>query len=434
MQTGTTVFAIGLTFLASGLIWFGMWWRQIKHPANTRSLVATVLIAGLLVRLAYVFLTPIFYAPDEQSHFNYIKHLTEKKSFPVQTSKLGDESNDWENNQPPLYYLVAAPVFSATQAVFHNQTSTVVAIRLFSVALWLLNVWLVIVSLRRLRIQDGFVVTFTVAMVCLLPTYTVISSAINNDNLLATIGGGILCLLTQRERSIRSTLMLGLLLGLGLLTKQSAVIFAPLIVSLGALESFRGRITWRNATQQLFVTLGLAGVIYLPWAIRNWQVYHSFMPENLVVSQIPWPSAMHGIASAAHNLLKTFWSVSGLSNDVGYPFPVIGMLLFVLPVMMFALDSKPVEKTDALNVAENKLLLVAMLVAVLIAVGLVLRFGYQFGMGQGRHLFPLLCPISLFLAAWLRRLPVKKLEVHAAGFWITYAASFAVFSLCRFPR
>jgi 4-amino-4-deoxy-L-arabinose transferase-like glycosyltransferase len=240
--------------------------------------------------------------------------------------------------------------------------------------------------------------------------------------------------LTQRERSIKSALVLGLLVGLGLLTKQSAVIFAPLIVSLVALEAFKGRISWRSAAQQLFGTLGLAGLIYLPWAIRNWQVYHTFMPENLVVTQIPWPSAMHGIASAVHNLLKTFWSVSGLSNDVGYPFPVVGMLLLVVPVLMFALDSKPVETTAALNVAENKSLLIAMLVAVLIAVGLVLRFGFQFGMGQGRHLFPLLCPIALFLAAWLRRLSVKTLEVHAAGFWITYAASFAVFSVCRFPR
>ncbi len=428
------IFAIGLTLLASGLVWFTIWWRQRNQPANLRSLFVVVLVAGLVVRLAYVFLTPIFYAPDEQSHFNYIKHLAEKKSFPVQTSKLGDESNDWENNQPPLYYLVAAPIFSATQAMFHNQTSTVVAIRLLSVSLWLLNAWLVIFSLRRLKIQDGFVEVFTVAMVCLLPTYTFVSSAINNDNLLATIGGSLLCLLTQRERSIKSALLLGLLLGFGLLTKQSAVIFAPLIVSLVALEAFRGRISWRSAAQQLFVTLGLAGLIYLPWAIRNWQVYHTFMPENLVVTQIPWPSAMHGIASAAHNLLKTFWSVSGLSNDIGYPFPVVGMLLLVMPVVMFALDSMPVEKTDALNIAENKALLIAMLVAVLITVGLVLRFGYQFGMGQGRHLFPLLCPIALFLAACLRRLPVKKLDVHAAGFWITYAASFAAFSLCRFPK
>ena len=78
-----------LTLLTCGAVWFGMWWRQRSHSVSGRLFVTTVLIAGLVVRLAYVFLTPVFYAPDEQSHFNYIKHLAENKSFPVQTSKLG---------------------------------------------------------------------------------------------------------------------------------------------------------------------------------------------------------------------------------------------------------------------------------------------------------------------------------------------------------
>ena len=433
MHSGQLTLAIGLTLLTSGAGWFALFWRQRNQPTSSRALIGMVLVAGLLVRLAYVFFTPVFYAPDEQPHFNYIKHLAEEKSFPVQTSKLGDASNDWENNQPPLYYLAATPIFAATQAVFHNQTATVIALRLFSVALWLLNAWLVIVSLRRLGIEDGFVQVFAVAMVCLLPTYTFISSAINNDNLLATLGGGMLCLLTQRKRTLKTSLLIGLLLGLGLLTKQSAVIFVPLIGSLVVLDAFKRRINWSIAAQQIFITLGLAGLIYLPWALRNWNVYHTFMPENLVVTQIQWPSVMHGLASAAHNLLKTFWSVSGLSNDVGYPFPLIGFALLALPVVVFALDAKPVEKADVLNSEKNKSLLIAMLVAIVITVGLVVRFGYQFGMGQGRHLFPLLCPIALLLAVWLRRLPAKKLEVQAAGFWITYAASFAVFSLCRFP-
>ena len=425
--------AIGLTLLASGAVWFGLFRRQRNLPANTRSLFSVVLVAGLVVRLAYVFFTPIFYAPDEQSHFNYIKHLAENKSFPIQTSKLGDASNDWEYNQPPLYYLVSLPIFSAANAAFHNQTSTVITLRLFSVALWWLNAWLVIQLLRRLKIQNAFVTVFTMATVSLLPTYTFVSSAINNDNLLAVIGGGMLCVLSQRERTLKTCLWLGLMLGAGLLTKQSAAIFAPLIGSLVLLEVFKRRITWRNALEQLTITLGLAGLIYLPWAMRNWQVYHTFTPENLVVVQIQWPSALQGIASAAHNLLKTFWSASGLSNDVGYPFPLVGMALIALPIVAFAFDSKPVEKSDALNAVENKSLLIAMLIAVIFTVALVLRFGYQFGMGQGRHLFPLLSPIALFLASWLRRLSVKQLEIHAAGFWITYAASFAAFSLCRFP-
>jgi 4-amino-4-deoxy-L-arabinose transferase-like glycosyltransferase len=425
---------LGLTIATCVAIWFALAFWSKKKTISTTSLCAGLIVAGLAVRLAYVFFTPVFYAPDEEPHFKYIQHLAEKKSFPVQTTKLGDASNDWEYNQPPLYYLMATPLFAAASNAFQNQDAVVIALRLLSVLLWLGNAWLVLKLAEHLKPDSRFMRVFIVAMVCLLPTYTVISSAINNDNLLTLLGSAMICLLATRERSIKTHVTLGLLLGLGLLTKQSAVIFAPMIATLAVFEAFKRRIAWSKAGAQLFVIFGIAGLIYLPWALRNWQVYHTFTPENLVVTQIPWPNVFQGIASAAHNLVKTFWSVAGLSNDIGYPFPAIGMLLMVSPVIAFAFESKTLGKSDALFIEEQKPLLFGMVISLLVAVVLVLRFGFQFGMGQGRHLFPLLFPIALFLAAWLRRLPFSRLEIHAVGFWITYAASFAVFALCRFPR
>ena len=64
---------------------------------------------------------------------------------------------------------------------------------------------------------------------------------------------------------------------------------------------------------------------------------------------------------------------------------------------------------------------------------LVLRLGYLFGMGQGRHLFHLLYPVALFMAARWRAFPVKNLEPYTTGLWITYALTFLLFSLWRFP-
>jgi 4-amino-4-deoxy-L-arabinose transferase-like glycosyltransferase len=434
VQTSQSVLIVGSTVVTCVAIWLALFWRSRKAAPPFSALCKIVFVAGLSVRLAYVFFTPVFYAPDEEPHFKYIQHLAEKKYFPIQISKLGDPTNDWEYNQPPLYYLLATPVFAVANGVFRDQNATVITLRLFSVLLWLANVWFVMKVVERMQIESRFVRNFIVSMVCLLPTYTVISSAINNDNLLAALGSGMICGAATRERNTRTYALLGVLLGLGLLTKQSAVIFAPMIATLVVVEIVRKRIAWGKAAQQLAVTFGIAGLLYLPWATHNWQVYQTFMPENLVVTQIPWPSAIHGIASATHNLVKTFWSVAGLSNDVGYPFPLIGILLLIAPVIAFAFDSKPTENLSTPTSQEQKPLLISMAVALGIAVCLVLRFGYQFGMGQGRHLFPLLLPIAWFLAVWLRRLPFKQLEIHAAGFWITYAAGFAAFALCRFPR
>jgi hypothetical protein len=108
------------------------------------------------------------------------------------------------------------------------------------------------------------------------------------------------------------------------------------------------------------------------------------------------------------------------------------MALLLLCLVNRQKGSKSERVFDTLKGATG-LVLAAFLLAVLINVVLALRFGYLFGMGQGRHLFPLLYPIAFLLAARLRTLPVKNLDIHAAGFWVTYAITFVVFSLGRFP-
>lgn len=426
-----------LTFVALGigaLLWWQLYRRHRYSGGKRPSLFPALLAVGVICRLAYTFLTPTFYAPDEQSHFNHIKFIATHGEFATQTTKLGDPANEWEHNQPPLYYLALAPLYRFAEMIGFNQTGSVLLLRSFSFLLWLLNVWFGITLLNRLQISDKIVRTFFLGLLCLLPTYTFSSAAINNDNLLITLGGALLCLLSRRDYSMKSALLIGLTLGLALLTKQSAVVFIPVIGLLGVVELWMKRISWNTGMTFLALALGSAFLIYLPWAIRNWQVYHTLTPEFAVVDAIKWPSFAYGCASAAHNLLKTFWAVSGIANDVGYPFPLLGMLFLVAGLGAGQLGLQRKRPFDALHSAANRPLLTAMWIGVVISVLLVLRFGYLFGMGQGRHLFPVLFPIALLLGSWLRALSVKKLEVHVAGCWIVYAVTFAAFSLARFPR
>jgi len=404
------------------------------QPISARSLFLVLLVAGLLCRIAFLWFTPTFYAPDEQSHYHYIGYLAEHHSIPVLNSKLGDASNEWEYSQPPFYYALLVPTFQAAQAVFHNPAAIVLLLRAFSILLWLLNVWFGVVLLRRMQIEDELTRVLVFGLVCLLPTYTFVSAAINNDNLLATLGGAVLCLMAQRQPSWPTSLTLGLVLGLALLTKQSAVIFFPAILLLTVLDANRQRLPGPAALRHLALVFGLASLLYLPWALRNWRLYATFTPEYLATDQIPWPSFFYGVASALHNLAKTFWSVSGLSNDVGYPFPLLGFGTLVLWWVGQQTLVPPERAVAAINWKRNGPLLGAFLLALGFNLLLVMRFGYLFGMGQGRHLFPLLFPVALLLAAGWRKLPVKALGLWATGFWVVYATGFALFSLSRFPR
>jgi len=434
MNAGQVALITLAALLFGGSSWFGLVYWHRRRPFSTRSFFIILLIVGVVCRLAYIFYTPVFYAPDEQSHFNYIKYLSEQGSFPVLTKGMGDPANEWEYHQPPLYYSLLVPGYLATNAIFHSLTITVYALRLCSLVLWALNIWLGILLLKRLGVTEDLLWLGTLALGCLLPTYVFVSSAINNDNLLITLSTGILCVLAARSPSLKSSTILGVLLGLSLLVKASAVVLFPAVGLFFLFECFRGRMSWRTAIAFLSAIHVLAALIYGPWAIRNWQVYGTFMPEGLSVAMKSWPSAVDGLLSAAHNLVKTFWSVSGISNDIGYPFPLLGMCYGLMAVAGFALNRKQDPQSTA-NVwaLPNSSICVAVGFAILVNVMLVLRLGYLYGMGQGRHLFPLLYPIALVLAWGLKGIPASNAPVHVVGFWITYALTFEAFSLSRFP-
>ncbi len=424
---------VAIFALLAGLFWFGLNQRQRNQPLELQALLTILISVGLLCRLAFVFFTPAFYAPDEVSHYKYVQYLAEQHAFPVQTSKVGDPTNDFEYNQPPLYYLLLTPLFVAANAAFHSTAATVICLRLVSVLCWGCNVWLAKLWLRRLEVKDSFVCVFVMGMVCLLPTYVFVSAAINNDNLLATLGGALLYLLARREQTLKRSLVTGFLLGLALLAKQSAVVFVFAIAVLAAFDGIQQRLKWSAVLLQLGAVLGVATLVFLPRALWNFKVYGTFTPEFLVVTRIPWPSFLHGMVSAGHNLLKSFWAVSGITNNIGYPFPLPGMLLMALCVVAQQDGIHRARLGDDQKLGPSDAMMTALLVAVLVNIGLVLRFGYQFGMGQGRHLFSVLFPIALVLAWGLSPLPIKYPAVQAAGFWVAYAVIFTVFSLHRFP-
>ncbi|MGA1791111.1 MAG: hypothetical protein ACMUIM_06475, partial [bacterium] len=65
-----------------------------------------IIILFLLISLAYSMVVPVFNAPDEPFHFEYIRFLAKNKRLPNQ--KIEERSISTEGFNPPLYYLVNA--------------------------------------------------------------------------------------------------------------------------------------------------------------------------------------------------------------------------------------------------------------------------------------------------------------------------------------
>jgi hypothetical protein len=117
-----------------------------------------ILIAYLFMSILYATYTPMWQVPDEPAHYNYIRALAEGRGFPVMEfgdydqaylSRLTSERFpatlpidplQYEDHQPPLYYILATPIFLLMNAVCPPTADipipcVVLPLRLFSVLL-----------------------------------------------------------------------------------------------------------------------------------------------------------------------------------------------------------------------------------------------------------------------------------------------------------
>src|SRR5262245_57381977 len=263
------------------LLWLGLlYWNRLT-PIAPHHLILIVFVIGLTCRAIFVLLNPIFYAPDEQSHYNYIKYLYENHRFPVQISKTFSPANDYEYYQPPFYYVISLPLYGVGRAIFRdNDTAIVYIIRSTSIVFWMINVILLTKVLGRLHIGSDFVKIFAVSIVCLLPTYTFLSSSINNDNLLITLGGIILYCVAS-ERCWRKSMLVGVLLGIALLTKLTGTIYVFSVIFISGYLLLNGSSSLRATVGNLAFMLMPAVIIALPWYMRNIYIYGDIVAEDI---------------------------------------------------------------------------------------------------------------------------------------------------------
>ncbi|NLH07710.1 MAG: hypothetical protein GX484_08920, partial [Chloroflexi bacterium] len=118
----------------------------MMHPRAARVLLALVVLVFLVVGTLYAVYTPAWQAPDEPAHYNYVAQIAGGGCCPViapgdwDTALINEVASreeppparlsrlEYEDHQPPLYYLLATPVFALTGG-------SLLALRLVSVVL-----------------------------------------------------------------------------------------------------------------------------------------------------------------------------------------------------------------------------------------------------------------------------------------------------------
>ncbi|MBI2844618.1 MAG: hypothetical protein HYX78_14585 [Armatimonadetes bacterium] len=429
-----TIAVTRLCALLGLVLWLLLLRRNTYRPVDPNRLIIGVVAAGLVFRLIFCVFTPNFYAPDEYAHFSYVRHLSEQHSLPVQTHKTGVVADEGEFYQPPLYYLMLTPLYQG----LHNWVGDAALLRVArfaSVILWLIAVGLSVGILSNLGIKDAFVRTFAISMISLLPTYMFISSVVNNDNLLIALGAGVLYVLTL-ERSVKRSFYVGLLLGAALLTKLSAVVYLITVVSVFGASLVGGRREFASAVKHAVLILSVAAIIFAPWGARNVMLYGSITAEDVANKPALWEmSTVEAVHYSGVRMLRTFWAVAGVFNDVWHrPLQRIGCwgtLAAFLGLVYGAVFRR--EAVRRLITSENRPFMIAAGISIIVNVALALRFGVLYGQLQGRFLFPMLVPISIFMAMGINLPGIidnpGRSPIHAAGFFISYALAFVSFTM-----
>jgi 4-amino-4-deoxy-L-arabinose transferase-like glycosyltransferase len=411
--------------------------------SNVRLLVGSIILLTFLVAGAlYATLTPIWQAPDEPAHYNYIRFLATETGFPELTARCYDQPylNElttrhfppelpitdlcYEFHQPPLYYLLATPIFVASNG-------SIVALRSLSVLLGAGVVLLAFFIAREIFPNRRAVAFGTMAFVAFVPMHVAILASVNNDALAELILASLLLLMVRRlvsprRPSFKADVFLGVLLGLGLITKTTVYIAIPLAAATLLLtESATARrhtpgswnLNWPRFFKHSTLVFGLALLVALPWYIRNAALYGGFdilglnRHDSIVVGQLRTIDFLAEVGAPTYignSISTTFRSFWGQFGWMAVPMDS-RTYLFLTLLSLIALGGfvaflaalvSPAEPALRLTLEQGQALGLMALAILLIFLAYA-WYNLSFVQFQGRYLFPGLIPLGIFFALGL---------------------------------
>lgn len=390
-------------------------------------IVATFLALGTL----YAWQTPRWQTPDEPAHFNYVLYVAQENRLPV--LQAGDYPHqyleeikaarfpDWmsvsslryESHQPPLYYVLTALLYRATSGLSFDLRF--LFLRLFSVVLGALSLLTLYHLVREVFPETESVPLMATGLVATIPMHLAMTAAVNNDALAAAL---LALLFWQSARAIRHgverrrALILGVLLGLILLTKTTIYLVAGGTVITTVLLGSKTR-----RVGHLGTILALAFLLAMPFFARNaylygnldilgWQRHDSIVVGQLrtadLIRQIGLPAFVQRFVSTTFH---SFWAQFGW---MGVPVDDrIYLALAILTVLVgvgICLFLVGVRRGRHCLTREQQSTLLVLAVASLLTLVTYVGYNFKFVQHQGRYLFPALVPVGLAAALGVREL------------------------------
>jgi len=331
--------------------------------------LALVLALYLALGVAYSLVNPIFESPDEALNYANIRYLVEERRLPVI-----EPDRPTKAHHPPLYYTLGALLVSwvpndnydaVVERVnpfwayrpwepggdnkclylhdpalegfpYRDVALGVHLVRFLSLLMGAGTVLAVYGTAREMAGGRLCVAVGAAAMVAFNPMFLFISGSVHDDALANLVAAATLYVTARflvRGATARRAALLGLLVGLGILTKLTCLLVVP-TVGLALLYrplADRGRAGWREAARLAGIALGLALALGGWWFARNLLLYGE--PTSMVRQTGVWGVRENApdLVAAARELgflHDSLWGVFGY-GQVPLPRPVYGLARLV---------------------------------------------------------------------------------------------------------
>lgn len=396
-----------------------------------------ILACYLLLSITYSLVVPLFEAPDEPGHFQYVRFVATRHALPVE-DRPGYPDYIQTAGHAPLYYILGAlltgwietpdypngwprnPYFaygpdSLGANVFQHPLSEHFPFQETALAAHLLRALSIVIGAgtviatwllaRAIFPLDEWLPLGAAAFVAFLPQFIFIDASMNNDNLVNMLSAAALIPIARigegKATRVRDFALLGIVVGLANLAKGSAIVLIP-VAGVSILMGCR-LLGWRSVLRNAIVSASTFLVVAGGWFVRNLIEFGDPLALNWRAVAYPdivrtSPVTVQEIIGSGQAAWASFWAKFGWGN-VNVDDWIYEVLAMATALALFGLLIRIAREWR--NPAFPRRAF-ALLVLDTLGVGVVfIAFWYSYPVGgdQGRYMFTAIAPLAI-LFVW----------------------------------
>lgn len=355
----------------------------------------------LISGVAFALRTPEWQNPDEPAHHRFIERILTERTLPE--ADIHDP-NGYEVLQPPVYYIVVAPV---TALADHSSVrATRVATLVFGIPLIVLTFSLALSCLPSGIVGDDRQWTALAATLfaALLPQQVAVAASINNDVAGALASIAVISVAWRWKdgpRSVGRSILFGAICGLALLTKLTTI---PAVIV--ALIIFAGREIKSRTSTALLATI-VTCLTIAPWMIANQlrygdplgeSTFHRFASDLFDLPRFGHEG--HGLGVLVRDSFVSFWGYLGwLESRAPTLFYALAAAISIVAIVGVLLHSRSERRLGRAVLERGLFVMTGWLALQLLFFA---GFNAAYFQPQGRYLFPALPAIAILGVVGLR--------------------------------